>query len=162
MHFISNFLQSPSKKKHEVLVNFRTPGNTAFRGSPRKTAVFSEVLSNDHCALWPVPPWTTLRPVDGGDNAARCPLAAHRPHTRCPPLHCTGGHAPRNPPPCIRTAHLVKNFPRSPETLRPSACALRLPLPAGWQAAGARGREATGGAAQGGRGAARPAAVEPP
>ena len=91
--------------------------------------------SLDRCAPWPVPPWTTLRPVDGGDNAARCPLTAHRPLTRCPPLHCTGGHAPRNPPPCIRTAHLFEISLKQPNS--PPAFGLRgFALPSSWSAEG--------------------------
>ena len=43
-------------------------------GQPIKQKMFALLdCSNslNRCALWPVPPWTTLRPVDGGDNAAR-------------------------------------------------------------------------------------------
>ena len=63
----------------------------------------------------PYGPWTA-------GTACGCTLTAHRPFTACPPLHCTGGHAPRNPPPCIRTAHL---FEISPECGNPPAFGLR-------------------------------------
>lgn len=129
--------------------------------SVRSTQSEEQPNSLNRCALWPVPPWTTLRPVDGGDNAARCPLPAHRPPTRCPPLHCTGGHAPRNPPPRIRTAQLLKKIPSNSQTAG-QPCAASPCLPPGRHTAGTRGREATGGAALGGRGGVAPPVRERP
>ena len=100
-------------------------------------------------------PWTagtTLR-VDPWPPTARTRVA----HRSTAP----GGTPPGTPRRASARPTFLK-FPPNAGTLRPSACALRLPLPAGRQAAGARGREATGGAAQGGRGGAAPHAWERP
>ena len=101
-------------------------------------------------------PWTagtTLRVAPCPPTAR--PRVAHR-------STAPGGTPPGTPRRASARPTFLKISPeaRKPSGLRPARCAC--PFPAGRQAAGARGREATGGAAQGGRGAARPAAVEPP
>ena len=101
--------------------------------------------------------------MDGVDNAARCPLTAHRLNPVTHPSTAWGGTPPQTPP---RFAALRGLFEISPEARKPSGpAALRAALAPPYWSAGSRGPvrvSAPGGAAQGGRGAARPAAVEPP
>ena len=164
------------RKNTRSAVLFPGVRKQGFRGPPGKTPVFSEALQINRCALWPGRPWTTSpSPWTAGTAASGCTLTAHRlgrvAHRRPAP----GGTPPGTPRRSARPSFLKKNSleqPNSPPAfglraalappLRPSACALRLPLPAGRQAAGARGREATGGAALGGRGGVAPPVRERP
>ena len=149
------------RKNTRSAVLFPGVRKQGFRGPPGKTPVFSKALQIKRCALWPVPPWTTLaQPVETVDNPCGLPTVPTV-WSGCPPLHCLGGHAPPDPSPLRGPAGLFQNFPQQPN----SRTALRgFALPSSWSAYSrdpcAEGR--TGGAALGGRGGVAPPVEERP
>ena len=65
-------------------------------------------------------------PVDGVDNAARCPLTAHRLNPVDHPSTAWGGTPPQTPPRFAALRGFFKNFPQQPNS--PPAFGLRASL----------------------------------
>lgn len=130
--------------------------------SVRSTQSEEQPNSLNRCALWPAAPWTTLWPVDGGHSRKR--LHPDRPPSinglTTAPLH-RGARPPGPPAVHPHSPPFKKNSLEQPN----SRTALRgFALPLHWSA-GSRGPvrgSAPGGAAQGGRGAARTTRKERP
>ena len=133
---INHFLQVNSSRlqvsysKLQVAVRFHAVWKPVASHSVRSTCLSrgqglgSKMIPS--CARWPVPPWTTLWPVDGGHSLRLHP-------GRPPPINglttapLTRGARPPEPPAALRTAHVFINFRTARNS--PPACALRLPFP---------------------------------